>query len=348
MIKVLIVDNSPVIGRQIKQILEQTGNMCVTGMVVNGEEAVAFAKKRRPDVIAIDSGIQRIGVYEATRMIMETCPVPVIVVVEGYQRGDIEKSFHAMDAGAVAVVEKPFDAAGNAIDAETVKNFIETIRLMSEIKVVRRWSSERWARGSPVSLPEAERKTKIVAIGASTGGPPALQSIFSCLKKDFPVPLLVVQHITKNFLEGMVEWLGKTTVLPIQIATHGGYLLPGHIYFAPDNFHMGVGSGGRVELSNNEPENYVRPSVSHLFRSVNQVYGKGAIGVLLTGMGRDGAYEMGLMKKIGAVTITQDKESCVVYGMPYEAVKLDAATHVLPLKAIPVMLEELVKEMDIE
>ena len=238
MIKVLIVDNSPVICRQIKQILEQTGNMCVTGMVVNGEEAVAFAKKRRPDV-AIDSGIQRIGVYEATRMIMETCPVPVIVVVEGYQRGDIEKSFHAMDAGAVAVVEKPFDAAGNAIDAETVKNFIETIRLMSEIKVVRRWSSERRTRSSPVSLAGSGTKDKDSRYRGVHRRPPALQSIFSCLKKDFPVPLLVVQHITKNFLEGMVEWLGKTTVLPIQITTHGGYLLPGHIYFAPDNFHMG-------------------------------------------------------------------------------------------------------------
>ena len=178
----------PVICRQIKQILEQTGNMCVTGMVVNGEEAVAFAKKRRPDVIAIDSGIQRIGVYEATRMIMETCPVPVVVVVEGYQRGDIEKSFHAMDAGAVAVVEKPFDAAGNAIDAETVKNFIETIRLMSEIKVVRRWSSERRTRSSPVSLPEAERKTKIVAIGASTGGPPLYSQYFHALRRTFLFP----------------------------------------------------------------------------------------------------------------------------------------------------------------
>jgi len=322
--------------------------MCVIGMVVNGEEAVAFAQKRRPDVIAIDSGIQQIGVYEATRMIMETSPVPVVIVVAGYKRGDVEKSFHALDVGAVSVVEKPFDATGNTIDAETVENFVETIRLMSEIKVVRRWSRERRTKGSPVSLPEAGRKVKVVAIGASTGGPPALQSIFSCLKKDFPVPLLVVQHITKNFLEGMVEWLGKTTVLPIQIATHGEPLLPGHIYFAPDNFHMGVGSGGRVELSNGAPENYVRPSVSYLFRSVNQVYGKGAIGVLLTGMGRDGAYEMGLMKKNGAATVTQDKESCVVYGMPYEAIKLDAATHVLPLKTIPVILEELVKEKDPE
>ncbi len=322
--------------------------MSVIGMVENGEEAVVFAEKRRPNVVAIDSGVQRIGVFEATRRIMETCPAPVVVVVEGYQRGDIEKSFHAMDAGAVAVVEKPFDATGNVIDAETVENFTETIRLMSEIKVVRRWSSDKRTRSAPVSPQETERKTKIVAIGASTGGPPALQSIFSCLKKDFPVPLLVVQHITKNFLEGMVEWLGKTTALPIQIATHGRYLLPGHIYFAPDNFHMGVESGGRVELSNDTPENYVRPSVSHLFRSVNQVYGRGAIGVLLTGMGRDGAYEMGLMKKNGAVTITQDKESCVVYGMPYEAVRLNAATHVLPLKAIAVMLEELVKETDTE
>ncbi len=170
------------------------------------------------------------------------------------------------------------------------------------------------------------RDMSAVLIGASTGGPPVIQTILSGLKKNLPVPVLIVQHISSGFLKGMVEWLQHTTALPVRIAADREVLLPGHVYFAPDDLHMGVTRGGIVSLSRTEPENGSRPSVSHLFRSARKVYGEKLVGVLLTGMGKDGAYELKQMKEHGAVTLVQDRESSVVYGMPGEAVRIDAAT----------------------
>ena len=156
-----------------------------------------------------------------------------------------------------------------------------------------------------------------------------LQTILSGLPQKFPVPILVVQHIAKGFLEGMVAWLGQTTPLQIHIAANGDRPLPGHVYFAPDNFHMEI-RGNRIVLNKDKPEYGIRPSVSHLFRSAATVFGENPIGVLLTGMGKDGAEELKMMKEKGAITIVQDEESSVVYGMPGEALKLDAAIYVLP------------------
>ena len=156
-----------------------------------------------------------------------------------------------------------------------------------------------------------------------------LQTILSGLPQKFPVPILVVQHIARGFLEGMVAWLGQTTSLPIHTAVYGDRPLPGHVYFAPDNFHMEI-RGNRIVLNKDKPEYGIRPSVSHLFRSATNVFGENTIGVLLTGMGKDGAEELKMMKEKGAVTIVQDEESSVVYGMPGEALKLDAAIYVLP------------------
>jgi two-component system chemotaxis response regulator CheB len=149
------------------------------------------------------------------------------------------------------------------------------------------------------------------------------------LPKNIPVPLLIVQHISPGFTKGFAEWLGNTTGFSLTVAKHGEYILPGTGYIAPDGFHMGVDSSRKIFLSQHEPENNLRPSVAYLFRTVANVFGSNAIGILLTGMGRDGADELKLMKDKGAVTIAQDKETCIVYGMPNEAVKLGAAMHVL-------------------
>jgi two-component system, chemotaxis family, protein-glutamate methylesterase/glutaminase len=175
---------------------------------------------------------------------------------------------------------------------------------------------------------------RIVGIGASTGGPLVLQTILATLPKDFAAPILIVQHIARGFLPGMVEWLNQTTGLNVQIATHGVAALPGHAYIAPDDFHLGAASGGRMLLAREPQENGLRPAVSYLFRSLAEVCGANAVGVLLTGMGRDGAAELKLMRDRGAITIAQDRDSSVVHGMPGEAIALGAAVHVLPTERI--------------
>jgi two-component system chemotaxis response regulator CheB len=157
---------------------------------------------------------------------------------------------------------------------------------------------------------------RVVAIGASTGGPLVLQTILSGLPQDLPIPVLLVQHMAPGFVQGFAEWLAQSSGFPVHIPTDGEYPLPGHAYVAPDGVHMGVGTAGCIILREDEPENGLRPSVSYLFRGVAQVFGRQAVGVLLTGMGKDGAEELKLMKDGGAVTIAQDKKSSVVHGMP--------------------------------
>jgi two-component system chemotaxis response regulator CheB len=183
---------------------------------------------------------------------------------------------------------------------------------------------------------------QVVGIGASTGGPPALQTILAALPRDFPAPLLVVQHIAQGFLAGMAEWLRNTTGWRVQIAAHGVSPLPGHVYLAPDDFHMGVSPGGAIQLSRQPPENHVRPAVSYLFRSLAATYGARAAGVLLTGMGADGAHELKMLKDAGAVTFAQDRESSIVHGMPGVVIAAGGATHVLPPQKIAETLNGLV------
>lgn len=341
MIKVLIVDDSAVVRMHLRNILESDPDIHVIGAARDGGEAVRFVGRKRPDVITMDIAMPGMDGLEATRRIMETTPVP-IVVVSARSDKDVEKSFSAMKAGAVAVLEKP--AGEDHKDFEKgAKEIVQTVKLMSEVRVVTRWPKTK-VSGAVHPVRHGDKRVRLVAIGASTGGPPVIQTILSSIPKDFPAPILIVQHIAKGFLGGMTDWLRHTTHLPISIASHGERLMPGHVYFAPDDFHLGVTGDERVALSKAAPENGLRPSVSYLFRSTADIYSESAVGVLLTGMGRDGAEDLKLMKERGAVTIAQDQESSVVFGMPGEAVRLDAATHVLPPERISAILKSLIRE----
>jgi len=221
------------------------------------------------------------------------------------------------------------------------------VKLMSEVKVVRRWP--RLTRRpvdramTPVEMPRGPAKIGIVAIGASTGGPVALQTILSELPQDFPAPVLIVQHIAPGFVDGFAEWLADTSGFPVYVASNGQNLLPGYVYIAPDGFHLEVGADHRIMLTKHAPENGLCPSISHLFRSVTRIFRRDAVGVLLTGMGRDGAEELKRMRDEGAITMVQDEESSVVYGMPGEAVKLNAAQYVLSPEKIAAALATLAK-----
>jgi two-component system chemotaxis response regulator CheB len=245
-----------------------------------------------------------------------------------------------MEAGAVACVEKPTGHEDPRFEP-LAQNLQQTVRLMAEVKVVRRWSRPRIAAvRAAISAPSLApvNAPRIVGIGASTGGPPVLQAILSALPRDFSAPVVIVQHIAPGFLSGMVEWLNQTTGLHVHVAAHGALAAPGHVYIAPDDFHLGVSSAGRLLLTREPAENGLRPSVSWLFRSLAENIGANAIGVLLTGMGRDGAEELKLMRDRGSLTIAQDRDSSVVHGMPGAAIELEAATQVLPADRIAAAL----------
>ncbi|MEW6194586.1 MAG: chemotaxis-specific protein-glutamate methyltransferase CheB [Bacteroidota bacterium] len=348
MIKVLIVEDSPVIQELLFYILSSDPNIHVIGIANNGMEAIEMVKIKNPDVITMDMHMPKLDGLKATRKIMETMPTPIIIVSSTLAREEINETFQVMEAGALAVLPRPA-GIGHPDFHITSAELINTIKLMSEVKVVRRWPHlSKQSVTSPNGLKQIITTTKsksekgiyhIVAIGASTGGPIVLQKILSLIGKDFPLPILIVQHIATGFLQGFVEWLSQTTGVPIHVAAHHELITAGNVYVAPDSYHMGVDEEYRIILSKDKPENNLRPSISFLFRSINNIYGKHAIGVLLTGMGTDGAEELKLLKENSAATIVQDEESSVVHGMAGKAIKLNGADYVLPPEKIAGVLK---------
>ena len=345
MIRVLVVEDSPVIREFLEHILNSDPAITVIGTASNGEEALSAVEELKPDLITMDIHMPKMNGLEASRQIMETHPTPIVIVSGSSNAREVATTFHAMEAGAVAFVDRP-KGIGHPDHEVTAKELVQTVKLMAEVKVVRRWA--RYRRDAvvttvqrPVEVRPAPAEINLVAMGASTGGPLVLQTILSGLPSGFSVAVLIVQHMAAGFIKGFVEWLAPTSALPVHVATHGEQILPGHAYIAPDGFQMKLESGRRLCLAQEEPVNGHRPSVSYLFRSVAEIYGPKAVGVLLTGMGKDGAEELKLMRECGAVTIAQDQESSVVHGMPGEAIRLEAATYVLPPNRIAAALANL-------
>ncbi|MCX5874224.1 MAG: CheB methylesterase domain-containing protein, partial [Deltaproteobacteria bacterium] len=174
------------------------------------------------------------------------------------------------------------------------------------------------------------------------GGPPVIKELLSAMPSDFAAPIVIVQHIARNFTTGLVEWLDNSTPLNVRVAKNGEHLDLGAVYVAPDGLQMKLDHSSHIVLTNDPPESGLRPSVSYLFRSVAEVFGNRAVGVLLTGMGKDGANELKVLKDKGAITIAQDKESSVVHGMPGEAIKIGGAVHIAPPDKISGLLLRLV------
>lgn len=339
MIKVLVVDDSAVARDFLAHLIGTTPGMQVVGTAADGYEAIEAVERLKPDLVTMDIIMPRMNGPQAIERIMQTNPTPIVVVTGHTITEEVRATFQSLESGALAIVPRPYGA--DSLDHEaSARDLLQTIRLMSEVKVVRRWKSTPRTRPPMVGAANAEsaKGFRVVAIGASTGGPSVLKQLIGDLRADFPAPILIVQHIAAGFVEGFVSWLGDTCSLPVQIARAGERLLPGRVYVAPDGLHLGVDLNECVTLTPDRPNVLLCPSVSHLFHSVAHCYGPHAVGVLLTGMGRDGADGMLRLKQMGAITIAQDRESSVVHGMPGEAIKLGAADFVLPPPRISELL----------
>lgn len=343
MIRVLVVEDSPVLREFLAHILGSDPEIQVVGTAGDGEKALEATERFKPDVITMDINMPRMNGFEATRRIMEAQPTPIVIVSGSWDTREVQTTFRALEAGALTVLPRPM-GIHHPEHEMSVQELVRTVKLMSEVKVVRRWSRARRERPVPSAPLRAEPGVKrreeiqIVVLGASTGGPQVLQTILSGLPADFPFPVLIVQHMAAGFIGGFVDWLSQTCAMPIHLPAKGEPIHPGHVYVAPDGFQMKVGRPGKILLTLDEPENGLRPSVSCLFRSVAEIYGQNAAGVLLTGMGRDGAEELKLLRDRGALTIAQTEESSVVFGMPGVAVSLGAADYVLPPEQIAAAL----------
>ena len=332
MIHVLVVEDSSAARELVLDILRQDSTIHLAGVGRNGREAVTMASELKPDVILMDVHMPVMNGLEATREIMQTAPVP-IVLMSATSGSETAIVFEAIRAGAVTIVDKPKNVLGTSKSAQ---NLVDMVKAMAEVKVVRRWRNQ--SPQSPAvmahSIPSVGHQARLIAIGASTGGPQALTTIFQALPDDLGVPIVLVQHITPGFAFGIVEWLNSVASIKVKIAEDGERLQPNIAYLAPDGVQMVVGRFERICLSTASPSETYCPSIDRMFESVADTYGSSALGVILTGMGRDGAYGLRRMRESGAVTIAQDEATSAVYGMPKEAVRLGAAMYVLPLGEI--------------
>ncbi|WP_013324329.1 chemotaxis-specific protein-glutamate methyltransferase CheB [Gloeothece verrucosa] len=352
-IKVLLVEDSPVALTVLKRILNEPPLVEVVGTARTGIEALELIPKIKPDVICTDLHMPKMDGLELTQEVMERFPRPILVISISVQDEDRQKVFKLLQAGAVDVFPKP--RSGQLEDYEQVKDqLLNKIKVLAGVKVFTKRRKPSYLSDGPnerpprplvatPSLPSPPASppaatVKLVVIGASTGGPQALQEIFSHLPSNFPVPILCVQHISEGFLQGFTDWLQNNCALPIEIAKTGKIPQAGKIYLPPEKEQMEIDKQGRFYCCKAPPVDGHCPSVTVLFQSVARVYGAGVIGILLSGMGRDGAAGLLSIVQKGGFTIAQDESTCVVFGMPQEAIKLRAAHQILPVQDIAPLL----------
>jgi two-component system, chemotaxis family, protein-glutamate methylesterase/glutaminase len=340
MIRVLIVEDSDTTRALLAAILEQDSTIQIVGQARNGAEAIAMANELKPDLITMDLSMPVVDGFTATEQIMAARPVPIVVVSSFPNLAEAEAAAHALRSGALTVLQKPPGVSAPTY-AESARNLIETVKAMAEVKVVRRVSSARTKIASSLAVRRYNNRPRLLAIAASIGGPQALQTLLSGLGRDFPIPILIVQHITKGFIEGFVRWLTTNLSLAIKLAEPTEPLSPGLVYFAPDDCHLGVDSELRAILSAAPPIRGFRPSANFLFASAAQAVGGQTVAAILTGMGDDGLEGLRAVKQQNGYVIAQDEETSVVFGMPGAAVREGVVDVVLPLGAIAQKLRQL-------
>lgn len=339
--RVLVADDSLTVRKYLAGLVQSDPALELVGEADNGKAAIELTEQLRPDVITLDMMMPVMTGLAATEYIMAYCPTPILIVSASTNRGELMRTYDALAAGAVDVLDK----TGSIENPAWERKYLSTVKMVSRIKVIThprgRLNGSRAARTPQMPLPEGTFER--VAIGASTGGPSAVLEVLRGLGESFPLPVLLVIHIGEPFGLAMAEWLDGLSPLRVRVA-QDGEPLPGRgesgVIMAPHERHLEV-AGGRLRLSSGPERHSCRPSVDVLFESLAREAGSSTIACLLTGMGRDGARGMLAIKQAGGVCIAQDEATSVIFGMPREAIVLNAATHVLPVGGVAPMLTAL-------
>jgi two-component system chemotaxis response regulator CheB len=338
-IRVLIADDSQTVRNHLAGMVNAVPGMIVVGEASDGEEAVARVEALRPDVVSMDIRMPRMDGLEATRRIMVQCPTP-IVIVSALLETDVDLSIRSLEAGALAVVPRP--AKPEPMQDSFQKQFINALTAMSGVSLVRRRVGlERSSEPIQASLVVPAARAELVVIGASAGGPSALCEVIGKLPPDYPIPVVIVQHMPDEFMAGLVRWLGGQVRLPVELAEEGQILSRGRVYVAPGGSHLTVARYGRrlvAQLREDTGTEAYCPSVNVLFKSAALACGAECVGVILSGMGDDGAAGMMALREAGAATLAQDQATCTVFGMPGAAIERGAVQTILPLGDIPTTL----------
>jgi two-component system chemotaxis response regulator CheB len=339
-IRVLVVEDSLTVRKRLVEILTADPEIELVGEAEDGKLAIELCLRLRPDVITLDMMLPVMTGVAATEYIMAHCPTPILVVSASVNRGELFRTYEALAAGAVDVLEKP---TGNEPDGEWERNFLSTVKLVSRILVITHPRGRLNGLGAsttaqPARLlgtPGAKRKFDVIAIGASTGGPAAIVAVLHSLPPAFRLPILLVLHINEPFGLAFADWLDGQTGRRVAYPKDGDPVgaAAGRVVMAPPGRHLVV-QGGRFRLTDDAERHSCRPSVDVLFESVAREYGVSAAACLLTGMGRDGARGLLEIRQAGGATVAQDEASSTIFGMPREAIALGAAGCVLSLDEI--------------
>ncbi len=373
--KILIAEDSPTVTMILQKIFATDDECQVIGAARNGKEAVEKVKLLRPDIVTMDIRMPIMDGFEATKLIMTHYPTPILVISASVGKDDLNIAFNAIRAGALDIVEKP---KGNlAMDYEYIgRDLIRKVKILAGVKVFHHMarpkdlgvkksalelrtavsSSKEAAKeitketGRSVfpKISFASKPPEIIAIAASTGGPSALLKILKTVPENFSAPIVIVQHICEGFGQGFVDWLNKECSLNVKTAERGERLTAGNVYIAPDGFHLLIDPGKIVRLSKSMPVNGLRPCATLMMESAAHVCGAATVGVILTGMGRDGADGIKAIKEAGGLTIAQSPETCVVFGMPKEAIELGVVDKILAVERIAYELELITKVFELE
>lgn len=346
MIRVLVAEDSPTARALLVEILRSDPEVQVVGEAADGVMAVEMTRKLHPGVVTMDIRMPKLDGFEATRQIMVEVPTPIVIVSGSLDVRHVDVAMHALAAGALAVLPTPRGPEAPDFD-EQARRFLDTVKAMSGVKVVRRWPERQRPAPMPPALPTAasSARPRVVAVAASTGGPAALATILSDLPGDFPLPVLVVQHIAPGFVDGFATWLNTTSPLRVKVAEQGEPLCARTVYVAPDQGHLGATDRFTVTISHAPPIDGFRPSATFLFESVARAFGGSSVAVILTGMGRDGATGLRAVREAGGQILAQDEESSVVFGMPGAAISEGLANATLPLGTIGSRLRQLASDV---
>ena len=344
-LRVLVVDDSAVQRRYLRLVLDRDPTVSVVAEAATGEEAVTLVRHHEPDVVVLDLELPDMNGLQVIEEIMAVRPTP-IVVHSAFVAGDhADNGAAALSAGAVDVVAKPGPSEPRSLEHAGAE-LIARVRTAARVRVITHprgrlriagYPTEASRPAEPAPTPVAltpAAAVDLVVIGASTGGPQALAAILGVLPADFPAPVLVIQHIAAGFVPGLATWLASSSRMPVRVGAAGEQLQPGQVVLAPSGANLLVRNRLRIGLEPPGDNQHHVPGIDVTMRTVAQVCGPRALGVLLTGMGRDGAEGLGAMRVAGAVTLAQDEETSTVYGMPAAAVSIGAALHQLPLPEI--------------
>src|SRR5712691_6951503 len=347
-IRVMIVEDSRVVRELLEFVIGRDPRLEVAATVESAEEALRILHRVSPDVISMDIRLPGMNGFEATQRIMSDKPTPIVVVSASVEAEDLKISMNALRAGALTVVEKPVGTRHADYEA-LAERLCTQLAIMSQVHVIRqridrglRFGAKGGKSAEPASrVPRSLGPFQMLGLVASTGGPNALSQLLGGLPRSFPLPILLVQHITASFLEGFVAWLNTVCPLPVKLARDQEIPVAGTIYVPPADLHLRV-EGGRLQLNRHNPVSAQRPSGTVLFQSMAESLGPRAFAVLLTGMGEDGAAGLKDIHTSGGYTIAEDESTAVVYGMPAAAVRLGAVCETLPLHEIAGRVLELV------